>query len=97
MTPMRDEAVVRKLIAEFERAEFFSLRNRYEHVQVGDLIQTIDHAVATTISISIAGKTKSVYDFYGTPDVVTLLKRRIDEVSDSRRYTGRSSIRRRSA
>jgi len=80
---------VRVLLAEFERADFFSLRDRYEQVQVGDLMQTIDHAIATTVSISVAGRTKSVYDFYGTPEVVKRLEQRIDEASDSRRYTGR--------
>jgi len=80
---------VHDLVVEFEKSGFFSLNNRYEQVQVRGLIQTIDHAIATTVSISVAGRTKRVYDFYGTPEVLTRLERRIDEVSDSRRYTGR--------
>lgn len=83
---------VRELIAAFERADFFSLRDRYESVDVGNgLTERIDHAVATTVSCSIGGKTKSVYDFYGTPEVVKRLEYQIDQVSDSRRYTGRPS------
>jgi hypothetical protein len=83
---------VRELIREFEQADFFSLRDRYEFVDLGnDQRVVIDHAIATTVSYTIAGKTKSVYDFYGTPEIVRRLEQRIDEVSDSRRYTGRPS------
>jgi hypothetical protein len=46
---------------------WYSLRDRYEAIEVGGLIQTIDHAVATTVSLSIAGKIKRVYDFYTIP------------------------------
>ncbi len=79
-----------KLVVEFERAGFFSLRDRYDSTDRGNgVTEVIDHAIATTVTLSIAGKKKSVYDFYGTPDVVTQLERRVDEVSESRRYTGR--------
>ena len=82
-------AAVQTLILEFEQAGFFSLKDRYESIQEGELIRTISHAVATTVSVSVGGKKKSVYDFYGTPDVMHRLERRIDEVSESQRYTGR--------
>ena len=80
----------RKLIGEFMQADFFSLRDRYESIALPNgMIQVIDHAIATTLSVSIGGKTKSVYDFYGTPDFVRRLEQRVDQVTDSRRYTGR--------
>ena len=80
----------RTLVAEFMQAEFFSLRDRYESIALPNgTSQVIDHAIATTLSLSIGGRTKSVYDFYGTPDVVRRLEQRVDQVTDSRRYTGR--------
>lgn len=36
---------VHKLVVELERSAFFQLKERYEQVQVGDVIQTIDHAI----------------------------------------------------
>lgn len=53
------------------------------------MTERIDHANATTISIDIDGKKKSVYIFYGAPDELIKLQRKLDEVLQTERYTGR--------
>ena len=81
---------VRSLIEEFVQANFFSMRERYEGQDVGDgTIRIVDHDDATTIALSIRGKTRSIYNFYGAPAALERLERRIDEVSECYRYTGR--------
>ena len=83
-------ASVRALIAEFEQAGFMSLRDRYDSIDLGNgTVQTVSDLPPTTVVLALAGKTKSVYDYYGTPSIVKRLEERIDEVADSRRYTGR--------
>jgi hypothetical protein len=81
---------VRRLLSEFLTADFFSLKDRYDSIPLPNgLIEVVNHGVATTLTLSIGGKTKQVYAFYGTPAVVSRLEGRVDEVADSRRYTGR--------
>jgi hypothetical protein len=81
---------LRKLIAEFTSADFFSLRDNYSSIELPNgLIQVRDHGIATTLTLSIGGRSKSVYEFFGAPDVVKRLGERVDEVADSPRYTGR--------
>jgi hypothetical protein len=80
----------RKLLAEFLVANFFSLKDRYDSIPLKDgLVQVVHQGVATTLTLSLGGRTKQVYAFYGTPDVVARLENRLDEVADSQRYTGR--------
>jgi hypothetical protein len=82
---------VRSLAEEFVRADFFSMRDRYEGLDLGDgTIRVVTHDDAVTIVLSIRGKTKSIYDFYGAPAILETLERRVDEVSQCSRYTGRS-------
>src|SRR6185436_1621157 len=82
--------MVAALVAEFEQAGFWSLRDRYEDVELGNgVVRHISELPSTTVVYSVAGKTKSVYDYYGTPAVVRHLEDRIDEIANSRRYTGR--------
>lgn len=84
---------MRGLVDEFIQAGFFSMRDRYEGLDLGDgRMQVIDHNVAAAVTLSMGGKTKSVYDFYGAPAALTLLERRVDEVSESVRYTGRDPV-----
>ena len=76
---MRGEAIssisitaVRDLVAEFLRVNFYSLQNRYTEKRLPNgNIHTIDHGNATTISIDIDGKKKSIYIFYGAPHELT--------------------------
>ena len=82
---------VRDLVAQFLRLDFFSLQDRYTEKKLPNgMFQTIDHANATTISIDIDGKKKSVYIFYGAPDQLIELQRKLYDVTQIGQYTGRA-------
>ncbi len=68
------EAKVRRLVQEFYRINFFSLKDTYN-----DYSQ--DHSAGVSTSIRIGDKTKSVYDFLGAPNDLVKLERRILQIS----------------
>jgi hypothetical protein len=81
---------VRDLVANFLRIDFYSLQDRYTEKKLPNgQTQIIDHANATTISIDLDGKKKSVYIFYGAPDELIVLERKLYEVTQIAQYTGR--------
>ena len=66
-------------------------RDRYEIKKLPNgNSETIDHAYASTISIDIDGKKKSVYIFYGAPQELIDLQRKLYEVTQIAQYTGRA-------
>jgi len=73
-------AEFRMLLDAFLNADFFSLPDRY----FGS-----DDAIATTLRLSVGGKTKSVSDMQSAPEIIKRLQERVDIVTNSRRYTGR--------
>ena len=82
---------VRDLVAEFVRIDFYSLQDRYTEKKLPDgTTQIIDHSNAITISIDIDGKRKSVYIFFGAPDELMDLQRKLYDVSQIAKYTGRA-------
>lgn len=82
---------VRDLMASFFRINFFSLQDRYTSKKLPNGIsQTVDHANATTISIDIDGKKKGVYIFYGAPDELIDLQRKLYDVTQIAQYVGRA-------
>jgi hypothetical protein len=82
---------VRDLVADFFRINFFSLQDRYRSKTLPDgNSQTVDHANATTISIDIDGKKKSVYIFYGAPDELIDLQRKLYDITQIAQYVGRA-------
>jgi Domain of unknown function (DUF6438) len=82
---------VRDLVATFLRVDFYSLQDRYTEKKLPNgQTQIIDHSNATTISIDIDGKKKSVYIFYGAPDELVDLQRKLYEVTQIAQYTGRT-------
>jgi hypothetical protein len=82
---------VRDIVADFFRINFFSLQDRYTSKKLPNgNSQTVDHANATTISIDIDGKKKSVYIFYGAPDELINLQRKLYEVTRIAQYVGRA-------
>jgi hypothetical protein len=84
-------SAVRELVAKFFQIDFFSLRDRYESKDLGNgYSQSADHAYATTISIDIDGKKKSVYLFYGVPDSLVDLQRKLYVTLQVAQYTGRA-------
>ena len=81
---------VRELVAEFQRINFFSLEDRYTEVKLPNGgTRTVDHSNATTISLDLDGKKKSVYIFYGAPEELTKLQKKLYEVTQIAQYTGR--------
>lgn len=84
------KSAVRELVAEFFRINFYSLQDRYTEKKLPNgMTETIDHSNATTISINVDGKKKSVYIFYGAPDDLIKLRGKLDEVLQIAQYTGR--------
>ncbi len=82
---------VRGLVAEFFRIDFFSLQDRYTSKQLPNgNFETIDHANATTISIDIDGRKKSIYIFYGAPDELIDLQRKLYNLTRIAQYVGRA-------
>jgi hypothetical protein len=84
-------AAVCGLVADFFQINFFSLQDRYETKTLPNgNSETIDHAYASTISFDIDGKKKSVYIFYGAPQELTDLQRKLFEVTRIAQYVGRA-------
>jgi Domain of unknown function (DUF6438) len=84
-------ADVRDLVTNFFRIDFFSLQDRYTEKKLPNgMSETIDHSNATTISIDIDGKKKSVYIFYGAPQELLDLQRKLFEVTQIVEYVGRA-------
>jgi hypothetical protein len=83
---------VKELVREFYRVDFFSLKDKYTSVDKGDgTYEIIDHAAPVTTSITIRGRTKSVYDFYGAPEKLKELEKKIYEISGVGVYVKRAS------
>lgn len=81
---------LRQLVAEFEKADFFSLRNRYHEPADGCDAFVTDNPSAIT-SIRINGKTKTVDHYYGCRgpkaiEVLTRLESRIDEIANTAQW-----------
>lgn len=72
------EESVQELVHEFYRAGFFSLADRYEQ-QVTDL-------PSQTTSITIDGKTKTVYRYGFEPQKLAELEDKIDEVAGTEKW-----------
>lgn len=82
---------VKELVSEFYKVDFFSLKDRYTSKDNGDgTISMIDHSAPVTISITIKGKTKSVYNFYGAPEKLEELEKKIYEISGVDVYVKRT-------
>jgi uncharacterized protein DUF6438/ankyrin repeat protein len=69
---------VQELVHEFERIGYFDLKDKYTAL--------ITDLPTTTTSIRIGGRSKQVVDYFGAPDSLTALERRIDEVAGSIRW-----------
>jgi hypothetical protein len=85
------QSEVRRLLAEFDRAGFDQLANRYTSGQPSCPSYAPDSPTAIT-SLTRSGATKRVEHDYGCADVpraLTALERLIDDVVGSDRWTGR--------
>lgn len=89
---------LRQLLAEFEKVDYFSLRDRYQHVADGCQSSGIDFPSAIT-SIRINGRSKTITHDYGCrdkfpdgpvyPKELFVLEQGIDEIVGSSKWTGR--------
>ena len=71
-----------KLVTEFEKADYFSLKDSYTE-------RTITDAPTVITSIDINGKTKRIEHYHGdftAPGKLTELEDRIDEIVDSKQW-----------
>lgn len=84
-------SAVRDLVAEFYRIDFFSREDRYviNKLSNGNPV-AVDHGYASTISIDVDGKKKSVYIFYGAPQELTDLQRKLFDALQVAQYLGRA-------
>ena len=69
---------VKELVDEFYRIDYFSLKDRYE--------EPVTDLPSTTTSITINGKTKSVYNYLGAPRKLVELENKIDEITNSNKW-----------
>jgi hypothetical protein len=73
---------VKQLLADFERIKFFELQDKYTKKQLPDgSVRYIDHSNGTTITLKVGNKTKSVYNFYGMPEELEALQKKLDDIS----------------
>jgi protein-disulfide isomerase len=90
---------LRQVIAEFDKARYFSLKDKYERPAEGCSGSWTDHPSATT-SIRINGRWKTIFHYYGCrekssegrpgavyPKELFELERRIDELVGSKQWT----------
>ena len=80
-------ASVVDLVSEFEKINYFSLAAEYvKQVNEDGSITTVSDLPGTDTWISLNGKTKSVYDYFGGPASLRELEDKIDAVSESARF-----------
>jgi hypothetical protein len=70
---------VKALVDEFYKIDFFGLEDSYT--------ASIIDLPSTTTSITIAGNTKSVYNYYGAPEKLIELENKIDEITNVQQWT----------
>ncbi len=73
---------VKQLLADFERIKFFELQDKYTVKQLPNgFFTTVSHSNGTTITLKIGNKSKSVYNFYGAPEELDALQKKLDDLS----------------
>jgi hypothetical protein len=72
---------VKQLLSDFERIKFFELQDKYTEKRLPDgSVKTIDHSNGTTITLKLGNKSKSVYNFYGAPEELDALQRKLEDI-----------------
>jgi hypothetical protein len=81
---------VRSLVEDFLRADFFRFEESYRFVDHGGLtVMSTTHQDGTELTLLIGTRFKHIYAEQGTPIKLLELARRVEEVADVGRYTGR--------
>jgi hypothetical protein len=74
--------LVKQLIADFERIKFFELQDEYTEKQLPNgVIRTVNHSNGTTITLKAGNRIKSIYNFYGAPQELEALQKKLDAIS----------------
>lgn len=76
---------VKKLIKEFEDADYFSLKEEYQTDENG---MSYTDQPTTTTSISVNDKHKKVVNYLGAPKKLRELEDKIDKIADLYKYIG---------
>ena len=77
-----DRERVSHLVDKFYELDFFSMQDEYRWRDNGNGTRTyIDHATPITLSITVNGSKKSVYDFFGAPERLKELERAVYDLS----------------
>jgi hypothetical protein len=75
---------IRELVDEFDRINYFYLHYQY----IWSNGETVDNLPATETSITINGHKSQVHDYYGAPQELKDLERKIDEIAGTERWIG---------
>ncbi|HLM01660.1 MAG TPA: DUF6438 domain-containing protein [Pyrinomonadaceae bacterium] len=66
------------LVGDFKKIDFFALEDKYlEKKLPNGMTQSVSHAIKITTTLTIGGKTKSVFNFYGAPKELDELQEKI--------------------
>jgi hypothetical protein len=76
---------LRRIIKEFERIDYFSLKDRYETDENG---MSVTDLPTTTTSICLDGKKKTVVNYYNAPKKLFELEDKIDSLAGLYKYLG---------
>lgn len=81
---------LKQLVAEFEKAKYFDLKNRYVDEADGCAEVGTDNPTVTT-SLKLRGNTKSIKHYHGcrgplVPDQITQLENKIDEIVNTHQW-----------
>ncbi len=72
---------VKDLVGDFKKINFFALEDRYTEKKLPNgMRQFVDHAIKTTMTLTIGSKTKSVFNFYGAPKELDELQEKINGI-----------------
>jgi hypothetical protein len=85
------KASVRELVDEFFRIGYFSLRDEYVSVKNPDgTVTQVTDLPSRDTSITIGTRAKSVHNYYGGPESLARLERKIDKISGVAKYVGKN-------
>jgi hypothetical protein len=80
-------ARVAALVATIERMGFFELRDRYRTIRNRDGSEAMVMDLPTAyITVTAAGRSKRIEDYFGAPDALKQLEREIDQAADTDRW-----------
>ena len=79
------QETLQQLIKEFERVDYFSLKDRYDADENG---MSVTDLPTTTTSICLDGKKKRIVNYYGAPKKLFELEDKIDSLAGLHKYRG---------